>query len=119
MFTKPLFAAFVLSVMVAASPVARQNVPITDAEWAALKANVLSQRDVGVRARGQNVPITDAEWTALKLHSLSQRDGNIKARDNVLNCGQDVLAETTIGGNHVGWVPWANFNVSARAFCKA
>jgi len=111
MLANTLLTTFLFSAMVTATPVPGQNVPITDAEWAALKAN-------GLSTRGQNVPITDAEWAALKANGLSQRNAGLQARDKVLNCGMDVTGDVSIGGHGVGWVPVDIFNASAQNFCK-
>lgn len=117
MLTKLLSAALLFFAYGAALPAPGQNVPITEAEWAALESIGLNQRDVSLQARGQNVPITEAEWTALKSNGLSRRSAKLQARDGVMSCGTDMSGKTAIGGNHVGWVPAAQFNASAQQFC--
>jgi len=89
MHTKTLLATFLLSATVAAIPVPGQNVTITDAEWAALEANGLTQRGIG-----------------------------LQARDKVMNCGKDITGNVSIGGHGVGWVPLNQFNTSMQAFCN-
>lgn len=117
MLSRAFFAAL-LSASVIATPLPDQNVPITDAEWEALRSNGLIAREINLHARGQNVPITNAEWDALRANGLIARDGSLRTRDNVMNCGNDITGKVSIGGNGVGWVPVAQFYVAAEQFCK-
>lgn len=112
MHTKALLTTFLLSTIVVATPMPDKNLPISDAEWAALKNSGLQGRKV------QNVPISVEEMTRLKANGLTQRDGGLEARDKVLNCGKDITGKKGIGGAHVGWVPRAQFEQVAKQFCE-
>ena len=118
MHTTTLLAAFFFSALTAASPVpADVNVPISDAEWAAL-------RDDGLDARGMqasvNQPITDAEWAALDAEGLQRRDGDVSLvpRDKILTCGHLVSGKGGSNGHGV-WVPVSQFLDVADTFCKS
>ncbi|KAH8664649.1 hypothetical protein BX600DRAFT_512657 [Xylariales sp. PMI_506] len=117
MYSKVILASAILSsVLVTGKPLAgSQNVPITDAEWAALKANGVTPRSPA----NVNVPITDDEWAALEANGLSSRSNGLAARDSVINCGMNVSGDKTIGGNHIGWVPVDQFRSVASEFCRA
>ncbi|KAF2435072.1 hypothetical protein EJ08DRAFT_656711 [Tothia fuscella] len=119
MLTSKAFVFFLCSVVIAASPVPGKTRPITKAEWAALKANGLLQRDVSVQGRAVNVPTTSAERTALEADGLDGHNNTLQARSGVINCGQNVYDTERIGGKGVGWVPVGQFNDMAEKFCDA
>jgi hypothetical protein len=97
----------------------QNNVPVTDAETAALQASGLSTRSVHLETRdsNNNVPITDAEMAALRASGLSTRSDELEARDHVQSCGQLVAKS----GNHWKqgvWIPVQEFANMAQEFCK-
>jgi hypothetical protein len=115
MYTKAIFAATFLSVMAAANPVPGDvNVPISDAEWQAL-------RDSGLKPRATvNQPISDAEWQALEDAGLKARDdsSSLVTRDKVMNCGHLVTGKGGSNG-HGKWIPVAEFADIADTFCQS
>lgn len=113
------FTTAFLVALAAASPVpGNVNVPISDAEWTALRSDGLKAREAQSTV---NQPISDAEWQALKDAGLKRRDNgdgsSIVARDNVMNCGPHVTGKGGSNG-HGKWVPVARFTKLADNFCK-
>ena len=109
--------ASLFSLLAAAKPVPGSvNVPITDAEWAALEESGLQRRG---DAASINQPITALEWQNLEAGGFnSSEDGqSLTKRDKVMNCGHTVTGDGGSGG-HGKWIPVAQFSTVANEFCK-
>ena len=112
-----ILAIIAFAAGISANPVpANVDVPISNAEWQAL-------RDGGLKARSAqstvNQPISDAEWQALQDGGLSKREdaASIFKRDKVMNCGHKVTGKGGSNG-HGKWIPVQQFSDVADTFCK-
>ncbi|KAH9900214.1 hypothetical protein F4778DRAFT_792117 [Xylariomycetidae sp. FL2044] len=111
MHAQTLFFAALLAGLGSTDPLPDKDVPITQAEWTAL-------REGGLKARASvNVPITKDEMAALVAGGLKPR-GGLDARDKVMNCGHKVNGKGGSNGNGK-WIPVQQFANVANEFCNA
>ncbi|KAI1133835.1 hypothetical protein F5Y05DRAFT_276688, partial [Hypoxylon sp. FL0543] len=118
MHIKSFFTIALLSALVAGTPTPEplgSDVPITDAEWEALRSG-------GLKARSKvNVPISDADMKALEALRKSgtkRRGEGLETRDSnyVMNCGHKLSGSGGSGGNGI-WVPVNQFYPLVDSFC--
>ena len=112
-----ILAVLTFTAGIFASPLpADIDVPISDAEWQALKDGGLKVRNA---QSSVNQPISDAEWQALEDGGLSKREdaASLFKRDKVMNCGHLVTGKGGSNG-HGKWIPVPQFGDVADTFCK-
>jgi hypothetical protein len=117
MVGKKTLSVLLFSFLVAANAApANVNVPITEEEWEALRANGLQRRD----AANVNLPISTTEWQNLEAGGLFARDQEnaFTKRDKVMNCGHKVTGKGGSNG-HGKWIPVGQFLQVAQRFCKS
>ena len=108
------------------SPIAGQDSPISESEYAGINALTLSQRSAAqLVKRGVDQPISNEEMDTINSLQLSQRsndDDAIEARDSRSNCAQKISNKDgssygSAGGDGI-WCPLDQYFEVVNSFCN-